>query len=89
MAGNSLSRAIRRIAIPWLLAVNHRSFLTASHEIDGLNRWDEFSLTGDMIHASPREKRPIAREKERCSGSFHLAVRFLVIKDDSISGLTG
>ena len=23
--------------------------------------------------------------KERCSGSFHLAVRFLVIKDDSIS----
>jgi heme/copper-type cytochrome/quinol oxidase subunit 1 len=25
------------------------------------------------------------REKERCSGSFHLAVGFLVIKDDSIS----
>ena len=25
------------------------------------------------------------KEKERCSGSFHLAVRFLVIKDDSIS----
>ena len=27
----------------------------------------------------------IGLEKERCSGSFHLAVRFLVIKDDSIS----
>ena len=26
------------------------------------------------------------REKERCSGSFHLAVGFLVIKDDSVSG---
>ena len=31
-----------------------------------------------------RVRRP-DREKERCSGSFHLAVRFLVIKDDSIS----
>ena len=29
------------------------------------------------------------REKERCSGSFHLAVGFLVIKDDSISERPG
>ena len=29
------------------------------------------------------------KEKERCSGSFHLAVRFLVIKDDSISERPG
>ena len=28
-------------------------------------------------------------EKERCSGSFHLAVGFLVIKDDSISERLG
>ena len=28
-------------------------------------------------------------EKERCSGSFHLAVGFLVIKDDSISERPG
>ena len=27
-----------------------------------------------------------ANKKERCSGSFHLAVGFLVIKDDSVSG---
>jgi len=27
----------------------------------------------------------IKEEKERCSGSFRLAVGFLVIKDDSIS----
>ena len=33
-------------------------------------------------------KRP-DMEKERCSGSFHLAVRFLVIKDDSISERPG
>jgi hypothetical protein len=29
------------------------------------------------------------KEKERCSGSFHLAVAFLVIKDDSISERPG
>ena len=29
------------------------------------------------------------KEKERCSGSFHLAVGFLVIKDDSISERLG
>ncbi len=28
-------------------------------------------------------------KKERCSGSFHLAVGFLVIKDDSISERPG
>ena len=32
---------------------------------------------------------PVKREKERCSGSFHLAVGFLVIKDDSISERPG
>ena len=29
------------------------------------------------------------KRKERCSGSFHLAVGFLVIKDDSISERPG
>ena len=33
----------------------------------------------------PKEK----KRKERCSGSFHLAVGFLVIKDDSISERPG
>ena len=43
--------------------------------------------------SSPRpdheEAVTIGLEKERCSGSFHLAVRFLVIKDDSISERPG
>ena len=40
--------------------------------------YDYNSLSGFLIDGSD-----IGLEKERCSGSFHLAVRFLVIKDDS------
>ena len=47
----------------------------------GVARWE----------MSGQEKCPAAvrQEKERCSGSFHLAVGFLVIKDDSISERLG
>ena len=43
-------------------------------------------LSSRLVNQKPHEvKREKDREKGRCSGSFRLAVGFLVIKDDSIS----
>ena len=38
---------------------------------------------------APQWSEPLEEEKERCSGSYRLAVGFLVIKDESISERPG
>jgi len=38
---------------------------------------------------TPGASEPLEEEKERCSGSYRLAVGFLVIKDESISERPG
>ena len=50
-------------------------------------RFQKTSLQAEIktIKLECDEENERKREKERCSGSYHQAVGFLVIKDDSIS----
>ena len=70
-----------------LESVNHLWALTLGQEtvIMKGNSWRESTIGKDKNSMNcRRDQRPsiLSLEKERCSGSFHLAVGFLVIKDD-------
>ena len=45
--------------------------------------------TNQKVNRKITVSEPLEEEKERCSGSYRLAVGFLVIKDESISERPG
>ena len=90
--------SVSHILLPTLRFIpcwNGKTLITASKSWEvreqslrsfvSLNFWSFVLMDSETHEIHPLTPKKKAREKERCSGSFHLAVGFLVIKDDSIS----